>query len=306
MRLDMVVAAHIAEVSRSHAALLIRQEIVQVDGMVQKPSYKVKAGQTIEAAIPAPAPAKAAPEAIALDIVFEDHDLVVVNKPAGLVVHPSAGHASGTLVNALLHHCPNLAGIGGSQRPGIVHRLDKDTSGLVVVAKNDQAHQLLSGEFKERRILKTYQAIVHGVPGMSNGAIELPVGRHPVDRKRMSVSSPRGRNAVTLWRVNERFHGAAWLEFDLKTGRTHQIRVHCQSIGHPIVGDPVYGFPRALRQLARSDPALHAIVGDIGRQMLHAMRLGFTHPRNGERMVFESPLPEDMRQLIQRLRQLKG
>ncbi len=302
--MDAVVAAHITELSRSQAAARIREETVRVDGQAQKPSYKVKYGEEIEAIIPAPAPLATEPEAIALDIAFEDHDLLVVNKPPGLVIHPSAGHTRGTLVNALLYHCPDLAGIGGSQRPGIVHRLDKDTSGLVVVAKNDHAHQAFSRQFKERQISKTYQAVVFGNPVSREGVIDLPVGRHPIDRKRMTVAGPRGRNALTLWRVQEYFKGAAWLEFDLKTGRTHQIRVHCQAIGHPIVGDPVYGATRALRRSSTGSDSLRAVLGSAARQMLHAFRIGFVHPRSGEWLVFEAALPRDMQEIIQRLRLL--
>jgi 23S rRNA pseudouridine1911/1915/1917 synthase len=301
IRLDIVVAAHVADLTRSHAAALIRQASVRVDGWSQKSSYTVRAGQCISVTIPAPLPAQAAAEAIPLKIVFEDADLLVINKPAGLVVHPSAGHAGGTLVNAILYHCPDLSGIGGSQRPGIVHRLDKDTSGLVVVAKNDHAHQLLSRQFKERHILKTYHAIVHGCPTTDRGTIDLPVGRHPVDRKRMAVATPRGRDALTLWRLKERFVQTSLLEFDLRTGRTHQIRVHCQAIGHPIVGDPVYGIQRGLRQLVKSEPELHGIISAARRQMLHASRLGLTHPSIGNRMFFAAPLPEDMQIMINRL-----
>jgi 23S rRNA pseudouridine1911/1915/1917 synthase len=302
MRLDLTVAAHVAEITRSHAAALIRKECVRVDGDTQKPSYKVRTGQQISVNIPALIPAQAAAEAINLEIIFEDNDLLVINKPAGLVIHPAAGHAGGTLVNALLYHCPDMAGIGGSQRPGIVHRLDKDTSGLVVVAKNDQAHHFLSRQFKERSVLKIYQAIVHGVPKAEKGTIELPVGRHPADRKRMAVTSPRGRSAMTLWRVKERFGVTALLEFDLRTGRTHQIRVHCQAFGHPIVGDPVYGLHHAQRLVGRTEPVLHRIISGARRQMLHARKLGFTHPGLGNRMLFETPLPEDMREMIEKLR----
>ncbi|MDA8139926.1 MAG: RluA family pseudouridine synthase, partial [Desulfobacteraceae bacterium] len=241
-----------------------------------------------------------------LTILYEDRDLIVVNKPPGLVVHPAAGHACGTLVNGLLHHCPDLVGIGGERRPGIVHRLDKDTSGVMVVAKNNQAHQGLSQSFKDRRIQKIYLAIVMGCPDQAGGTIDLPVGRHPMDRKKMSVNSPRGRIAVTNWQVREQFPGAALLALELKTGRTHQIRVHCQSMGHPIVGDPIYGSKRGLQHLDRAHSEVYAVLKQAQRQMLHAARLGFVHPVSGQFMTFEAALPQDMALLIEALRGLGG
>jgi 23S rRNA pseudouridine1911/1915/1917 synthase len=232
---------------------------------------------------------------------------VVINKPPGLVVHPAPGHYSGTLVNGLLYHCPDLGGIGSELRPGIVHRLDKDTSGTLVVAKDGAALEGLNAQFKARTVQKTYLALVHGAMPAAEGTIRLPIGRHPVDRKRMSVASRKTRPAETGWRVRSRFSGFTLLELDLKTGRTHQIRVHCAAVHHPIVGDPVYGkrstASRSLAKPPRSDE-INALLTGAHRQMLHAWRLGFVHPYNGLPVHFESPLPEDMQTLIDRLQDL--
>jgi 23S rRNA pseudouridine1911/1915/1917 synthase len=237
-----------------------------------------------------------------LDILFEDSDLLVINKAAGLVVHPAAGHATGTLVHGILHHCPDLEGIGIEKRPGIVHRLDKDTSGIMVVAKTSRAHHELSRQFKARSIHKNYLALVAGSPKTDGGCIDLPVGRHPVERKKMSTRSKRGREALTLWRVFEKFTGAALLDIELKTGRTHQIRVHCQAMGFPIIGDSVYGWKGALKKTAAGNAALQAAFKNVKRQMLHAYRLGFNHPVNGKALSFEAPLPADMALLLEQLR----
>jgi 23S rRNA pseudouridine1911/1915/1917 synthase len=302
VRLDTFISIYLPQCSRSRAAALVRQGIMNVQGTAHKPSYRVKAGDLVQGVIPAPAASDLVPEALPLTILYEDASLIVVHKPAGLVVHPAAGHASGTLVNALLHHCPELEGIGGQRRPGIVHRLDKDTSGVMVVAKNDVAHQALSHQFKARHIQKRYLALVWGSPGETSGTIDLPIGRHPVDRKRMAVVHAGGRSACTLWSVHERFGGyATLLAFDLKTGRTHQIRVHCQAIGHPIIGDPVYGR-RSSQSQAHHPGSAHHLLGQAERQMLHAAQLCFAHPRTGETMTFEAPLPEDMVNLIEQLR----
>jgi 23S rRNA pseudouridine1911/1915/1917 synthase len=221
----------------------------------------------------------------------------VINKPPGLVVHSAPGHFSGTLVNALLHHCPDLGAIGAEIRPGIVHRLDKDTSGTLVVAKNAATLEHLAVQFKNRTVIKDYLALVHGEMSADSGTIRLPVGRHPVDRKRMSTHSRKGREAETGWRVVRRLGGFTLLELRLKTGRTHQIRVHCAAIQRPIVGDPVYGR----RKVAADHVEIHALLASVGRQMLHAWRLEIVHPCRGERMAFESPLPEDMGRLIEKL-----
>ena len=235
LRLDTVVARHLTAVSRSMAAALIRKGLIEVQGITRKPGYKVKAGEAITGRIPAPETIELKPEPIPLNILYEDDDLVVVNKPPGMVVHPAVGHAKGTLVNGLLYHCPDLEGIGFERRPGIVHRLDKDTSGALVVAKNQVAMNHLARQFKVRKVAKTYLALVYGDMPADSGVIELPVGRHPVHRKKMSVHSRRGRDAETRWRISERYGGLSLLDLDLKTGRTHQIRVHCAAMQHPIV-----------------------------------------------------------------------
>ena len=251
--------------------------------------------------IPAPKPAGALPEDIPLRIVHEDPFLLVVDKPAGMVVHPAAGHSGGTLVNALLHHCRDLSGIGGVLRPGIVHRLDKETSGLLVVAKSDEAHRGLAGQFKRREVRKTYQAIVYGDPKTDGGRIEAPVGRHPTDRKRMSTQSRRGKGAATVWRVRERFGAFSLLEVEIETGRTHQIRVHLADIGHPVVGDRIYGGAGRSRTVA--DPGVRARIRALDRQALHARRLSFAHPVTGEALQFTAPLPEELASLCASLRE---
>jgi 23S rRNA pseudouridine1911/1915/1917 synthase len=235
-----------------------------------------------------------------LSVLFEDADIIVLNKPPGLVVHPGAGHSHGTLVNALLHHCDDLKGIGGSLRPGIVHRLDKDTSGCLVVAKNDEAHTSLSEQFKGRKVEKGYLALVYGEMETLDGVIALPIGRHPTERKKMSAQSRYSRPAETRWVVRESFLGLCLLDIDLKTGRTHQIRVHLASVGHPVVGDQVYGGTKRWKTIQTK--GLRDRLKTIKRQMLHARKLTFCHPRNGRKMAFESPLPEDMALLLKALR----
>jgi 23S rRNA pseudouridine1911/1915/1917 synthase len=294
-RLDNVVALQVACCSRSMAAKFIRDGQIQVLDEIKKPGYRVKAGDIISGCIPAPEPIACEPEAITLAILHEDDDIVVISKPAGMVVHPAPGHFSGTLVNAILYHCPDLEGIGGKIRPGIVHRLDKDTSGILVVAKTAAAQVHLSAQFKGRTLQKTYLALVSGRMKTSSGVIDLPIGRHPVDRKKMSVQSKRNRDARTLWRVKELFDAASFLEIEIKTGRTHQIRVHCAAIKHPVVGDTVYGY--------RSSGAhLPDILKTVTRQMLHAWRMAFTHPATGEKIQLEAPIPEDMLQVLNGLR----
>jgi 23S rRNA pseudouridine1911/1915/1917 synthase len=286
---------------------LIAAEHIRVDSQPKKPGYRVKSGQRVTGVIPPPVAVEFQPEPIPLDIRYEDDHIIVVNKQAGLVVHPAAGHFSGTLVNGLLYHCPDLGGIGGELRPGIVHRLDKDTSGTLVVAKHGAAHTNLSRQFKSRKIQKQYLALVHGNLKKTIGSIKLPIGRHPVDRKRMSTVSPKGRTAETDWSVKEQFQGFTLLEVNLKTGRTHQIRVHCAALHHPIVGDKVYR-PRKLektivRNHLQSDTILQ-VLKSVKRQMLHAWRLSFRHPHTGEAVSFESPLPEDMAEIIQKIRDI--
>jgi 23S rRNA pseudouridine1911/1915/1917 synthase len=307
-RLDVLVAALLSDCTRTFIAGLIAAEHIQVDGQPKKPGYRVKSGQKISGVIPAPVPVKFKPEPIPIDILYEDDHIIVVNKQPGLVVHPAPGHFSGTLVNGLLYHCPDLGGIGGELRPGIVHRLDKDTSGTMIVAKNDAAHHNLSRQFKSRQIKKEYLALVHGILKTATGSIKLPIGRHPLDRKRMSTVSHKGRTAETVWRVKEEFQGFTLLSLDLKTGRTHQIRVHCAALHHPIVGDKVYR-PRKLEKTIvkghkRSEKLLQ-VLKSVKRQMLHAWRLSFTHPHSAKTMSLESPLPQDMAGLIDSIRKLK-
>lgn len=306
-RLDVLVASMLADCTRTFAVGLIADEHVRVDGRPKKPGYRVKSGQNISGAIPPPVPVEFKPEPIPIDFLYEDDHIVVVNKQPGLVVHPAPGHFSGTLVNGLLYHCPNLGGIGGELRPGIVHRLDKDTSGTLVVAKHDAAHTNLSRQFKSRRVKKEYLALVHGNMKSPTGSIKLPIGRHPVDRKRMSTVSPRGRTAETQWKTREQFQGFALLEVNLKTGRTHQIRVHCSALQHPIVGDKVYRPRKLEKTIARghqpSDKILQ-VLKSVNRQMLHAWRLSFRHPETGKVVSFESPLPSDMAQLIKKIRKI--
>jgi 23S rRNA pseudouridine1911/1915/1917 synthase len=299
-RLDLYIAALIPECSRSIATTLIRNGTIRVQGAVKKPGYRVKGGDEIHGHIPSPAPILFKPEPIPIDILFEDDHIIVVNKPPGLVVHPAPGHYSGTLVNGLLHHCPFLEGIGSARRPGIVHRLDKDTSGVLVVAKNDRAHQHLAKLFKSRRIRKKYLAVVYGAMESDSGTVSLPIGRHTTDRKKMSTRSRKPRVAETAWRIRERFGPASLIELDLKTGRTHQIRVHCSAIHHPVVGDSIYGRKNTWKNVAHAQD----LFGSIKRQMLHAWRLEFTHPATQETVCFEAPLPKDMQDVIAALRRV--
>lgn len=305
MRLDAYLSLHIETFSRSRAADLIRQGNVLVDEVHRKAAYRVKTDDHVTGCLPAPKDVDIVSEPIPLDILFEDRHLIVLNKPAGVVVHPSAGHPNGTLVNGLLHHCPDLEGIGSEKRPGIVHRLDKETTGALVVAKSDSAHQGLSAQFKDRLVQKAYLALVAGMPVQSSGTIDSPLGRHRQERKKMAVVAHGGREALTLWRISERFPGAALLAVTLKTGRTHQIRVHCLSMGHPIIGDPVYGRRRSVLRQAGNIPGLYEIVRPLKRQMLHAHRLEFVHPVSGERLAFKADLPEEMQSTLDALRRLK-
>jgi len=301
VRLDVLLAGRETGLSRARIQRLVSEGLAAVNGRPARAGRRVKAGDAVAICIPALKPAAVQAEAIPLKVLYEDPFLLVVDKPAGMVVHPAAGHPGGTLVNALLHHCRDLSGIGGELRPGIVHRLDKDTSGLLIVAKSDAAHRGLAGQFKRREVKKTYQALVYGDPKAEGGRVEAPVGRHPTDRKRMSARSGRGKEAATVWRVRERFGVAALLEVDIQTGRTHQIRVHLTEIGHPVVGDGVYGGAGRIRTVG--DPAARAAMRALERQALHAWRLSFTHPETGEMLQFTSPLPEDMAGLCSFLRE---
>lgn len=273
------------ELSRSRVHKLIEDGNVQVAGRPSKPALRLEAGAAVTVRVPPPVVATAAPEAIALDVIFEDADLVVINKPAGMTVHPSPGHPSATLVNAILAHCGDLSGVGGVLRPGIVHRLDRDTSGVIVVAKNDAAHQALARQLKDRRVEKTYVALVEGTPKPAHGIIDAPIGRDPRKRQRMAVVA-RGREAATGYGVLERFRGASLVEAQPRTGRTHQIRVHFAAIDHPVVGDRVYGKGSPL----------------VGRQFLHALRIGFEHPRTHESVEFQAPLAPDLDAALRELR----
>lgn len=295
-RLDAFLAATQAELTRSAVQRLIEQGMVRVDGKEVKSSHKLSSGETVTLAIPPPEPSAAAPEDMNLDIVFEDADVIVINKPAGLTVHPGAGISSGTLVNGLLGHCSDLSGIGGEIRPGIVHRIDKDTTGILVVAKNDAAHQGLSAQFSQHTVKRVYYALVFGSPKTDKGRIEGEIGRHPVDRKKMSGSARHGRHAVTHWKVLARYSGVTLLKLRLETGRTHQIRVHLSEAKHPLLGDSVYGGDARLGNI--KDVKLRSLIKELGRQALHAKTLGFIHPSSGEYVEFDSDLPEDMQRII--------
>lgn len=298
-RLDVLIADHLPDCTRSRASALIRDGHVQVNGAPQKPSYRLKAGDAIRGEIPPPSPVRFDPEPMDLDVLFEDDALLAINKPPDLVVHPAPGHPDGTLVNGILHHCPDLPGIRGERRPGIVHRLDKDTSGVLIVAKTERAMSRLAAAFKGRTVEKTYLAIVHGSPGTESGRITLPVGRHPRHRKQMAAGVPGGRAAESRWTVRERYPGAALLRVRILTGRTHQIRVHLSAIGHPVMGDPIYGRRHPDRRLPTT--AADA-VRSLKRQMLHAHRLRLAHPETGEPLAIEAPLPSDLAEMLAVLR----
>jgi 23S rRNA pseudouridine1911/1915/1917 synthase len=278
---------------------LIADGLVLLDGRPARTSTRLRAGQTVEVAIPAPTSPVPAPEDIPLTVLYQDSRLLVLDKPAGLVVHPGAGRTSGTLVNALLHHVHDLSGVGGVVRPGIVHRLDRGTSGLLVVAKDDEAHRELARQFASREVEKEYLAVVIGVPARREGEVDAPIGRDPVHRRRMSVRASRGRAARTRYSTVEILDGAALLRVRIESGRTHQIRVHLASLGHPVAGDEVYGGRR--RAPSRREESRRALA-TLGRPALHAAQLAFIHPGTAKRMEFESPLPEDIRTLIERLR----
>ncbi|HEA47390.1 MAG TPA: RluA family pseudouridine synthase [bacterium] len=295
-RIDLYLVQKRLGLSRSRIQRLISSGKIRVNGSIVKPSYKVRVGDRVEVTIPKPRPLKIAPEKIPLNILYEDRDLVVINKPRGMVVHPGAGISSGTLVNALLYHCKDLSGIGGVLRPGIVHRLDKDTSGVLVIAKNDFAHLALSKQFKERKITKRYIALVKGKVLKEQGKIEAPIGRHPVKRKKMAAGVRRARGAITSYKVLEKFRDFTLLEAAPETGRTHQIRVHLSHIGHPIVGDQKYGGKKSIVNSQKSE--LKEAITSLRGQALHAQTLGFVHPGTKEYMEFNAPLPKDMEKVI--------
>ncbi|MEO8078783.1 MAG: RluA family pseudouridine synthase [Acidobacteriota bacterium] len=290
-RLDNFLTALLPDQSRSHVQRLIKDGSVTGPATALRPSTPVRAGQVYAVEVPAPAAATPEPEALPLRIIFQDEHLVVVDKPAGMVVHPAAGHSSGTLVNALLHHVTDLSGIGGEMRPGIVHRLDRGTSGVMVVAKNDRAHQELSRQFSDREIDKEYIALVWGVV-QAGRRIDEPIGRDPANRQKMSTRARRARQAVTRVVAATHYKGVSLLKVAIATGRTHQIRVHLSSIGHPIVGDPTYGG------LHRRTLANLRAVQRLERPFLHAAHLAFTHPADGRRVHFDSPLPPDLQVVL--------
>jgi 23S rRNA pseudouridine1911/1915/1917 synthase len=298
-RLDAWLARAWPELSRARIQSLIADGAVTVDGVPVRASTKVRTGQRAHVTLPEPAPAAPEAQDIPIRVVWEDAHLLVVDKPAGLVVHPGAGTRSGTLVNALLHHVRDLSGVGGVLRPGIVHRLDRGTSGLIVVAKSDEAHRGLAAQFAGRAVEKHYLAVVHGVPRSRRGTIEAAIGRHPVHRKKMSTEAPRGRPAKSTWELAEGLDGAALLDVRIHTGRTHQIRVHLASAGHPIVGDATYGGMRAPSSRSASARAAAAA---FPRPALHAASLAFTHPVTGEPVALRAPLPEDIAALVLALR----
>lgn len=297
-RLDTYLASELSSLSRSQIKRLIDEgRVATGSGKRLKGGQKLKGTETLEVIIPEPEPIEALPENIPLTILYEDSSIIVIDKPAGMVVHPAAGHFEGTLVNALLFHCRDLSGIGGKLRPGIVHRLDKDTSGVMMATKNDQAHHIMANQFRTHTIIRKYKALVYGHMD-EEGTIDLPLGRHFRDRKKISVVEG-GRRAVTRWRVLRSYRGISLLELTLETGRTHQIRVHLSKTGHPIVGDRQYGSDKRSKEIPSQ--VVRKKIGSLKRQALHAYLLGFKHPASGKQMEFTSPLPDDMEGIIQAL-----
>ena len=300
-RLDVFVAANHSALSRSQVKLAIEEGDVLVNSKAPKASQLLKAGDVIVLKQKPAVEGIVAPQDIPLDIVYEDASIIVINKPAGMVTHPAPGNYENTLVNALLFHCHDLSGIGGVVRPGIVHRLDKGTSGLIVAAKTDDAHRNLSAQFESHEVHKTYRVFVWGDMKGNQGEILLPVGRHATNRKKMSTKSKRGKSALTLWKVRERYGPATLLDVEIKTGRTHQIRVHLSDRGYPVIGDTVYGSATN-KTRSISDPILKASLKSLNRQALHAAQLSFIHPLKRERVVFTAEMPEDMAHLCELFR----
>ena len=290
-RLDAWLAGQLPDVTRSAAARLCEEGRVTAAGKPLAKNYRLGGGEAVSVTLPDPEPVDVAPQDIPLDVVYEDSDVIVVNKPKGLVVHPAPGHPDGTLVNALLHHCgDSLSGIGGELRPGIVHRIDRDTSGLIIAAKNDKAHLALAEQLQDHSLARVYEAVAVGSFREDSGTVDAPIGRHPVDRKKMAIEPRNGRPAVTHWRVLARYPGHTHVECRLETGRTHQIRVHLASIGHPLLGDTVYGSKKPYPGLAG--------------QCLHARKLIFRHPRTGERVELECPLPDWFQEVLDKLERM--
>ena len=289
MRLDKYLAEQFPEQTRSYLQKLIKEGQVMVNGKTVKSGYQLSKGDEVSVTIPEPKELDVEPQKMDLDIVYEDEDVILINKPKGMVVHPAPGHTTDTLVNGLLYHCKdNLSGINGVARPGIVHRIDRDTTGILIVCKNDMSHNSIAAQLKEHSINRRYRALVHGNLKEDTGTVEGPIGRHPVDRKKMAINERNGKPAVTHYTVLERFGNYTLIECKLETGRTHQIRVHMTSIGHPLVGDEVYGPAKCPFKLQG--------------QCLHAMVLGFVHPRTGEYMEFSADLPEYFEDLLKKLR----
>ena len=303
-RLDVFLTQKDTGLSRSQVKHVVEEGDVLVNGLVPKASQKLKEGDIVELTLKPAKDSIAVAQDIPLDIVYEDEEIIVVNKPAGMVAHPAAGNPDNTLVNALLFHCKNLSGIGGVIRPGIVHRLDKGTSGLIVAAKTDEAHRNLSAQFEKHEVHKTYQVLVWGDVKGNTGEIFLPVGRHSTDRKKMSTKSRRGKEALTLWKVCERYGIATLLDVEIKTGRTHQIRVHLSSRGYGVIGDSVYGGSGKMRDI--KDAELKKALKKLNRQALHAAKLSFLHPVTGQRVIFAAEMPDDLRELCQALRKFAG
>jgi len=303
-RLDRFLSLKMPNSSRSQIQQWIADGHVRLNGRTDKASRELKAGQLIEVAVPDLIPDLTTPENISLDILFEDSDILVVNKAPEMVTHPGPGQRHGTLVNALLHYCRDLSGIGGVLRPGIVHRLDKGTSGVLVIAKHDDAHRKLSGQFQDRLVVKTYQAFVWGTPRDLQGVIRSPLGRSQGDRKKISSRTSFAREAVTHYTMQRSWGAISFLELTPKTGRTHQLRVHLSELGHSIVGDPVYG--KAHRRFDAFAPSIHQWLAARPYQLLHARSLGFIHPKSGDRLTFEAPLRGEMRALWELLEQSSG
>lgn len=290
-RIDRFISEHLSEVSRSYIQKLIKDELVTANLKPVKANYKVRQGERIEITLPEPVSLDIEAQNIPLDILYEDDDVLLVNKPKDMVVHPSAGHLDGTLVNALLYHCKDsLSSINGVMRPGIVHRIDKDTTGVLIICKNDKSHNCIAEQLKVHSITRRYHAIVYNNLTEDSGTIDAPIGRHPVDRKKMAINYKNGKSAVTHYKVLERFGKYTYVECELETGRTHQIRVHMASIGHPLLGDVVYG---TMKQPYKTQG-----------QVLHAKVFGFIHPTTGEYMEFETPLPEYFEALLNKLRNI--